>query len=97
MYKRQVKDIARELIALYAKRRREEAYAFSKDSFLQDEMEASFMYEETPDQMKAIEAVKADMESPHVMDRVICGDVGFGKMCIRDRECTFGKMIIKEH
>ena len=56
--KSRVKDIARELIALYAKRRREEAYAFSKDSFLQDEMEASFMYEETPDQMKAIEAVK---------------------------------------
>jgi len=77
--KSRVKDIARELIALYAKRRREEAYAFSKDSFLQDEMEASFMYEETPDQMKAIEAVKADMESPHVMDRLVCGDVGFGK------------------
>lgn len=77
--KSRVKDIARELIALYAKRRREEAYAFSKDSFLQDEMEASFMYEETPDQMKAIQAVKEDMEKPHVMDRLVCGDVGFGK------------------
>ena len=77
--KSKVKDIARELIALYAKRRQEKAYAFSKDSYLQEEMEASFMYEETPDQMKAIEAVKADMESPHVMDRLICGDVGFGK------------------
>lgn len=77
--KSRVKDIARELIALYAKRRREEAYAFSKDSFLQDELEASFMYEETPDQMKAIQAVKEDMEKPHVMDRLVCGDVGFGK------------------
>ena len=77
--KSKVKDIARELIALYAKRRQEKAYAFSKDSFLQEEMEASFEYEETPDQMKAIEAVKADMESPHVMDRLVCGDVGFGK------------------
>ena len=77
--KSRVKDIARELIALYAKRRQETAYAFSADSFLQEEMEASFMYEETPDQVKAIDAVKADMESPHVMDRLICGDVGFGK------------------
>lgn len=77
--KSKVKDIARELIALYAKRRQEKAYAFSKDTYLQEEMEASFMYEETPDQMKAIEAVKADMESPHVMDRLVCGDVGFGK------------------
>lgn len=77
--KSRVKDIARELIALYAKRKRELAYAFSKDSFLQEEMEASFMYEETPDQMKAIEAVKSDMEHPQVMDRLVCGDVGFGK------------------
>lgn len=77
--KSRVKDIARELIALYAKRRKEPAYAYSKDSYLQEEMEASFMYEETPDQMTAIQAVKADMESPHVMDRLICGDVGFGK------------------
>ncbi len=77
--KSRVKDIARELIALYAKRKEEAAYAFSKDSFLQEEMEASFMYEETPDQLKAIEAVKSDMESPQVMDRLVCGDVGFGK------------------
>lgn len=77
--KSRVKDIARELIALYAKRRKEAAYAFSKDSYLQEEMEASFMYEETPDQMKAIEAVKSDMEHPQVMDRLVCGDVGFGK------------------
>jgi transcription-repair coupling factor len=77
--KSRVKDIARELIALYAKRKKERAYAFSKDSYLQEEMEASFMYEETPDQMKAIEAVKSDMERPEVMDRLVCGDVGFGK------------------
>lgn len=77
--KSRVKDIARELIALYARRKREEAFAFSKDSYLQEEMEVSFMYDETPDQMKAIEAVKADMEQPRVMDRLVCGDVGFGK------------------
>lgn len=77
--KSRVKDIARELIALYARRKKESAFAFSKDSYLQEEMEASFMYEETPDQMKAIEAVKSDMEHPQVMDRLICGDVGFGK------------------
>lgn len=77
--KSRVKDIARELIALYARRKQEAAYAFSKDSYLQEEMEASFMYEETPDQMKAIEAVKQDMERPQVMDRLVCGDVGFGK------------------
>lgn len=77
--KSRVKDIARELIALYARRKKEPAFAFSKDSYLQEEMEVSFMYEETPDQMKAIEAVKADMEQPQVMDRLICGDVGFGK------------------
>lgn len=77
--KSRVKDIARELIALYAKRKNEPAFAFSRDSYLQEEMEASFMYEETPDQMKAIEAVKSDMEHPLVMDRLVCGDVGFGK------------------
>ena len=77
--KSRVKDIARELIALYARRKKEAAFAFSKDSYLQEEMEASFMYEETPDQMKAIEAVKQDMERPQVMDRLVCGDVGFGK------------------
>jgi transcription-repair coupling factor (superfamily II helicase) len=77
--KSRVKEIARELIALYARRRQEVAFAFSKDSYLQEEMEASFMYEETPDQKKAIEAVKSDMEEPRVMDRLVCGDVGFGK------------------
>lgn len=77
--KSRVKDIARELIALYARRKKESAFAFSKDSYLQEEMEVSFMYDETPDQMKAIEAVKADMEQPQVMDRLVCGDVGFGK------------------
>ncbi len=77
--KSRVKDIARELIALYARRKSEPAFAFSKDSYLQEEMEVSFMYDETPDQMKAIEAVKADMEQPQVMDRLVCGDVGFGK------------------
>lgn len=77
--KSRVKDIARELIALYAKRKEGKAFAFSKDSYLQEEMEASFMYEETPDQMKAIEAVKEDMERSQVMDRLVCGDVGFGK------------------
>lgn len=77
--KSRVKDIARELISLYARRKKEPAFAFSKDSYLQEEMEVSFMYDETPDQMKAIEAVKADMEQPQVMDRLVCGDVGFGK------------------
>lgn len=77
--KSRVKDIARELIALYARRKSEPAFAFSKDSYLQEEMEVSFMYDETPDQMKAIEAVKADMEQPQVMARLVCGDVGFGK------------------
>ncbi|MGL5683382.1 MAG: transcription-repair coupling factor [Marinifilaceae bacterium] len=77
--KSKVKDIAKELIALYAKRKNEEAFAFSHDSFLQEEMEASFSYEETPDQMRAIQEVKADMELPRVMDRLVCGDVGFGK------------------
>lgn len=77
--KSRVKDIARDLISLYARRKEGLAYAFAKDSYLQEEMEASFMYEETPDQMKAIEAVKSDMEHPQVMDRLVCGDVGFGK------------------
>ena len=77
--KSRVKDIARELIALYARRKEEEAFAFSPDSYIQEELEASFVYDETPDQEKAIEAVKRDMEAPRVMDRLICGDVGFGK------------------
>ncbi|MEX0770792.1 MAG: transcription-repair coupling factor [Balneolaceae bacterium] len=77
--KKKVKDIARELIDLYAKRKSKEAYAFSPDNSWQTEMEARFEFEETPDQMKAIESVKQDMESEHPMDRLICGDVGFGK------------------
>lgn len=77
--KKAVKDISRELIALYAKRKASEGFAFSPDSYLQQTMEASFRYEETVDQQRAIEAVKRDMESSRPMDRLICGDVGFGK------------------
>lgn len=77
--KKQVKDIARELIDLYAKRKQAPGFAFSPDSFLQAELESSFIYEDTPDQAKATEDVKKDMESPHPMDRLVCGDVGFGK------------------
>jgi transcription-repair coupling factor (superfamily II helicase) len=77
--KSRLKDIARELIELYARRKAMKAYAFAPDKLWQIELEASFPWEETPDQMKAIEAVKADMEAPVPMDRLICGDVGFGK------------------
>ncbi len=77
--KKSVKDIARELIALYAARKASGGFRFSADTYLQQELEASFPYEETPDQIKAITAVKEDMESPQPMDRLICGDVGFGK------------------
>lgn len=77
--KGKMKDMARELIALYARRRTEKGYAFAPDSYLQHELEASFAYEETPDQLKAVEAVKKDMESERPMDRLVCGDVGFGK------------------
>ncbi len=77
--KKAVKDISRELIALYAKRKASQGFAFSADGYLQHELEASFRYEETPDQQAAIEAVKRDMESSEPMDRLICGDVGFGK------------------
>mgnify|MGYP005801645561 CR=1 FL=1 len=77
--KKAVKDIARELIALYAKRKASGGFAFSPDNYLQHELEASFIYEDTPDQQKATELVKKDMESPEPMDRLICGDVGFGK------------------
>ena len=77
--KKKVKDIARDLIKLYAQRKNEKGFAFSPDSFIQDELEASFMYEDTPDQLKATTEVKADMESERPMDRLICGDVGFGK------------------
>ena len=77
--KKAVKDIARELIALYARRKASRGFAFSPDSYMQYELEASFIYEDTPDQQKATQAVKQDMESPVPMDRLICGDVGFGK------------------
>ncbi|MFR9622829.1 MAG: transcription-repair coupling factor [Rikenellaceae bacterium] len=77
--KRAIKDISRELIALYAKRKLSEGFAFSADGYLQQELEASFMYEDTPDQNAASEAVKRDMEQPQPMDRLVCGDVGFGK------------------
>lgn len=77
--KKKVKDIARDLIKLYAKRKAQTGNAFSPDSYLQTELEASFIYEDTPDQEKATADVKKDMESPHPMDRLICGDVGFGK------------------
>ena len=77
--KKKVKDIARDLIKLYAQRKDEKGFAFSPDSFLQDELEASFIYEDTPDQLKATTEVKADMENERPMDRLICGDVGFGK------------------
>jgi transcription-repair coupling factor (superfamily II helicase) len=77
--KRQIKEIARDLIKLYAKRRREKGFAFSHDSYLQHELEASFLYEDTPDQLKATQDVKADMEQARPMDRLVCGDVGFGK------------------
>jgi transcription-repair coupling factor (superfamily II helicase) len=77
--KTKVKDIARDLIKLYAARREEKGFAFSPDSYLQHELEASFIYEDTPDQLKATQAVKCDMESPRPMDRLVCGDVGFGK------------------
>ncbi|MFB9863462.1 transcription-repair coupling factor [Rufibacter immobilis] len=77
--KSKVKDIAAELIKLYAKRKQAPGYAFSRDGFLQAELESSFIYEDTPDQGKATEDVKNDMEQPHPMDRLVCGDVGFGK------------------
>ncbi len=77
--KQKIKDIARDLIKLYAKRRSEAGFAFSPDNFMQHELEASFLYEDTPDQIKATAEVKADMEAAQPMDRLICGDVGFGK------------------
>ena len=77
--KTKVKDIARDLIKLYAARREEKGHAFAPDSYLQHELEASFIYEDTPDQLKATQVIKADMESAKPMDRLVCGDVGFGK------------------
>ena len=77
--KSRVKDIAKELIQLYARRRASKGYAFSADNYLQEELESSFMYEDTPDQERATKAVKEDMEDTCPMDRLVCGDVGFGK------------------
>ena len=77
--KTKIKDIARDLIKLYSQRKQEKGYAYTPDSFLQHELEASFLYEDTPDQFKATNDVKADMESDRPMDRLVCGDVGFGK------------------
>ena len=77
--KKKIKDIARDLIRLYAKRRHEKGFAFSPDNFMQHELEASFLYEDTPDQLKATQDIKADMERAVPMDRLVCGDVGFGK------------------
>ncbi|MBO7068481.1 MAG: transcription-repair coupling factor [Bacteroidaceae bacterium] len=77
--KTKIKDIARDLIKLYSRRREEKGFCFSPDSFMQHELEASFLYEDTPDQLKATQDVKADMERSRPMDRLVCGDVGFGK------------------
>jgi transcription-repair coupling factor (superfamily II helicase) len=93
--KKQVKDIATDLIKLYAQRKSQEGYAFSPDNYMQTELEASFIYEDTPDQAKATEDVKKDMEKPSPMDRLVCGDVGFGKTEIAIRAafkaCCDGK------
>lgn len=77
--KKRIKDIARDLIKIYAQRRHERGFAFSADNYMQHELEASFLYEDTPDQLKSTQQVKHDMESPRPMDRLVCGDVGFGK------------------
>lgn len=77
--KKRIKDIARDLIKLYAQRRHERGFAFSADNYMQHELEASFLYEDTPEQLKSTQQVKHDMESPRPMDRLVCGDVGFGK------------------
>ncbi len=77
--KKKVKDIAKELIKLYAERKTSAGHAFPPDNYLQHELEASFIYEDTPDQLKSTNDVKKDMEAPHPMDRLVCGDVGFGK------------------
>ncbi len=77
--KKRIKDIARDLIKLYAQRRHERGFAFSADNYMQHELEASFLYEDTPNQLKSTQQVKHDMESPRPMDRLVCGDVGFGK------------------
>ena len=95
--KEKLKDIARDLILLYSRRRQEQGYAFSPDGFLQHELEGSFPYEDTPDQLKVTQQVKADMERPRPMDRLVCGDVGFGKTEIAVRAAfkaaTDGKQV----
>lgn len=96
--KTKVKEIAFDLIKLYAKRRTQKGFQFSPDSYLQNELEASFMYEDTPDQLKATNEVKADMESDRPMDRLVCGDVGFGKTEVAIRAAfkaaTDGKQVV---
>ncbi|MBX2968969.1 MAG: transcription-repair coupling factor [Cyclobacteriaceae bacterium] len=95
--KKRVKDIAKELIELYAKRKTAPGYAFAADSYLQAELESSFLYDDTPDQAKATEDVKHDMQQPHPMDRLVCGDVGFGKTEVAIRaafkSATEGKQV----
>lgn len=95
--KKKVKDIAKDLISLYAKRKDAYGFAFAPDGFMQAELESSFIYEDTPDQAKATEDVKADMQSPHPMDRLVCGDVGFGKTEVAIRAafkaCANGKQV----
>lgn len=95
--KSRIKELAYDLVSLYAKRKVQEGFAFQPDTYLQIELEASFMYEDTPDQLKATEDVKKDMELPHPMDRLVCGDVGFGKTEIAIRAAfkaaTDGKQV----
>lgn len=95
--KNKVKDIAKDLIKLYTERRQAKGFAFSPDSYLQHELEASFIYEDTPDQLKTTQAVKEDMERDYPMDRLVCGDVGFGKTEIAVRAAfkaaTDGKQV----
>ncbi len=95
--KGQVKDIAKDLIELYAKRKQAPGFAFAQDGYLQVELESSFLYDDTPDQARATEDVKRDMEQPHPMDRLVCGDVGFGKTEIAIRAtfkaATEGKQV----
>ena len=95
--KAHIKDIARDLIKLYSRREHEKGFAYSPDSYMQHELEASFLYEDTPDQQKATQDVKADMERSQPMDRLVCGDVGFGKTEIAVRAafkaCADGKQV----
>ena len=95
--KAKIKDIARDLIKLYSRRLEEKGFSFSRDSYMQHELEASFLYEDTPDQLKATQEVKADMEKSRPMDRLVCGDVGFGKTEVAVRAafkaCADGKQV----